>query len=210
MFLETIQSSLRSVFTTGNHHSLVQINIWCLMLRSAESTSAVLQHKGKLVWEVPVMPNPLAPLWLSINFRATPRKTALHKKVLVQHQHLPRRQSRWKRCDAFIKANLPPALSVTPFPRRLPKPRLLLSSPYPNLVHTPVGYFTASMPQTERGQTDRQQNKIKWTQSQVPKWQLSQFPNYTQIRHWQEGLKTGKLNPCAAHESVGNKRDNVS
>lgn len=82
------------------------------MLPSAESTSVVLLHKDKLVWETPMMPNPLASPWLSINFWAMPRKTALLRKVLAQLQHLPPREPQWECGWVFIKANLLPALSL--------------------------------------------------------------------------------------------------
>lgn len=96
------QSSLTGInFTVSNKHLM-------RMLLSAESTSVVLPHKDRLVWEIPMMPNPLAPPWLSINFWAMPRKTALLKKVLAQLQHLPQ----WEFCRVLIKANLLPALSL--------------------------------------------------------------------------------------------------
>jgi len=48
---------------------------------------------------------------------------------------------------------------------------------------------TASTPETAWGKHIGSNKKLKAKQSQVPKRQLSQFPNYAQIRHQQEGLR---------------------
>lgn len=171
------------------------------MLLSAESTSVVLQHKDKLVWEIPMMPNPLAPPWLSINFWAMPRKTALLKKVLAQLQHLPHSGSHSGNAAMFSSKQTcsQPCLCSTfcqeagkaliPSAQDAPKPCLL-------------DYLTHLSQSLHR---DKQAAKI----NPKPSTSVPAVPNCARIRRQEEGLKTGKLNPCAAHGSVGNKRDNV-
>lgn len=153
------------------------------MLPSAESTSVVLQHKDKLVWEIPTMPNPLAPPWLSINFWAMPRKTALLKKVLAQLHHLPRWEPQWERCYVFIKANLLPALPLFhPLPGSWKSFDSLspgcTQAVSPGLPYTPE-------PELAQGQTgSKNKPKAKHLSASCPKLCSDQAPG-RRVKNWQ-------------------------